>query len=55
MLNALEFFHSKGLTYHTLNSDNILLWTLDPLCIKLSDSGITHKPSSCEVKSLVHP
>jgi len=49
LLNALEYFHGNGLNYHSLNSDTILLWTLDPVCIKLSDSGITHTRHSCEV------
>lgn len=49
LLSALECFHGNGLNYHSLNSDTVLLWTLDPVSIKLSDSGITHTRHSCEV------
>ena len=49
LLSALECFHGNGLNYHSLNSDTVLLWTLDPISIKLSDSGITPTPHSCEV------
>ena len=48
LLGALEFFHTHKTSYHSINSDNVLVWNLDPLIVKLSDVGITHK--KCEVK-----
>ena len=49
LLSALEYLHGQGLNYHSLSSDNILLWSLNPVSIKLSDAGITHSASGCEV------
>ena len=49
LLRALEFFHSRGLNYHTMDSSSVLIWTLNPVSVKLSDYGFTHGPESCEV------
>jgi leucine-rich repeat kinase 1 len=53
LLSALEYFHQEGLNYHTLRSDNVLLWCMDPISIKLSDSGITHMSHGCELCSYI--
>ncbi|CAI8010339.1 Leucine-rich repeat serine/threonine-protein kinase 1, partial [Geodia barretti] len=53
LLSALDYFHREGLNYHTLQSKNVLLWSRDPVSIKLSDSGITHSPRGCQLCSYI--
>ena len=53
LLSALDYFHHEGLNYHTLQSENVLLWSRDPVSIKLSDSGITHSPRGCQVRGVL--
>ena len=50
LIAALEFLHLHRFRYHGINSNNVLIWNLDPITVKLSDSGITHPPSSCNVR-----
>lgn len=49
LLQALEFFHNQEINYHSINSDHVLIWSMDPLQIKLSDTGITHSSASCDL------
>ena len=49
LIAGLEFLHIHKFRYHGINSNNVLIWNLDPITVKLSDSGITHPPSNCNV------
>lgn len=49
VLGAIGFLHQQRLNFHPLDSDSVLVWALDTMQVKLSDKGITHQPSSCEV------
>ena len=49
LIAGLEFLHLHKFRYHGINSNNVLIWNLDPIAVKLSDSGITHPPSNCNV------
>lgn len=53
LLKALDFFHSKHVTYHAINSDNVMVWNLNPLVVKLSHCGVTHSCADCDVSGLV--
>lgn len=53
LLSALDYFHQVGLNYHTLCSEHVLLWSMEPVSVKLSDSGITHTSAGCEVTPLL--
>ena len=35
--------------YHSIQSENILIWTLDPLVVRLSDGGVMQKSHKCGV------
>lgn len=35
--------------YHSVQSENILIWTLDPLVVRLSDAGVMEKSHKCTV------
>ena len=52
LLAGLEFLHFHKIRYHGISSNNVLIWNLDPITIKLSDSGITHSSSNCNVPKL---
>ena len=49
LLGGLEFLHLHKFQYHSINSQNVLIWNMDPISIKLSDSGITHPTLDCSV------
>lgn len=54
LIAGLEFLHLHKFRYHGINSNNVLIWNLDPIAVKLSDSGITHPPSNCNVGTVFH-
>ena len=49
VLCAMDFFHGKELSFHRLDLSTVLVWSLDSMQVKLTDDGITHRSSSCEV------
>ena len=53
LIAGLEFLHLHKFRYHGINSNNVLIWNLDPIAVKLSDSGITHPPSNCNVGTIL--
>ena len=40
ILNALEYVHRLGISHRDIKPDNILVKSLDPLEVKLSDFGL---------------
>ena len=49
VLSAIKYLDTNSLNYHCLTCDNVLLWLLEPVTIKLSDSGLLHSPANCIV------
>ena len=49
VLSAVEFLETKELNYHYITCDNVFLWLLDPVTVKLSNSGLTHNTGDCVV------
>lgn len=46
---ALQFLNDRKVHYHSIQSENILIWTLDPLVVRLSDAGVMEKSHKCTV------
>lgn len=41
ILHALQYLHRRKITHRDIKPDNILIQSFDPLCVKLSDFGLS--------------
>lgn len=49
VLRGLEYLHTQRCSYHSIDSERLLVWNVDPLVVKLAHNGITHTPADCEL------